>query len=208
MQRRRTGAIAAIVIAAAALTAVLVLTTATKPKAAAGQTHRLAPAPEHGFRGVGGSTPQTLPFAPNLADRATRPGEIPSLYGDGLPCSVGCRPYGAELGWPLRPFHQQHALRAGLNELRPGSLHVGVDIQARDGQDVYAVQPGIARVLERYGPNGRVQVGNYIYWHINPMIRNGDVVTPFKTVIGTVMAGYGHIALSEINGAGDRKSVV
>jgi hypothetical protein len=144
----------------------------------------------------------TLPFPPNRADRPPRPGEVPSLYADGLACSTGCLPYGAETGWPLRPFHRQHPIRAGLNELRPESLHVAVDIQARDGARVYAVQPGVARVLAPSGPDGRIQVGNYIYWHINPKVRTGQFVTPFRTVLGTVMAGYGHVAFSEIGADG------
>lgn len=158
--------------------------------------------PTDGLRSVGESPLDTLPFRPSGADRATRVTEVPSLYADGLPCSIGCRPYGAEMGWPLAPFHQQHPIRAGLNELRPGSLHVGVDIQARVGAAVYAVQPGVSRVLAQSGPNARVQVGNYIYWHITPRVRTGEPVTPFETVLGTVMNGYGHIAFSELGAAG------
>jgi hypothetical protein len=140
----------------------------------------------------------TLPFPPNRADRPTRLGEVPSLYDDGLPCSLGCRPQGAETGWPLAPFHVQHPIRAGLNELRPESLHVALDIQARDGAKVYAVQPGVAQVLAPSGPDARIQVGNYLYWHINPRVTTGERVTPFVTVLGTVMSGYGHMAFSEI----------
>jgi hypothetical protein len=77
-----------------------------------------------------------------------------------------------------------------------------VDIQARDGSAVYAVQPGVARVLAPSGPNARVQVGNYIYWHIAPRVWTGELVTPFKTVLGTVMVGYGHIAFSELGAGG------
>jgi hypothetical protein len=144
----------------------------------------------------------TLPFPPNRADRPTRRGEVPSLYADGLACSTGCRPYDAETGWPLAPFHRPHPIRAGLNELRPESLHVAIDIQARDGARVYAVQPGVAQVLTPSGPDARIQVGNYIYWHINPKVQTGDVVIPFKTVVGKVMAGYGHMAFSEIGADG------
>ncbi len=156
-----------------------------------------------GLASVDGLPGNALPFPPNPADRVTRRGEVSSLYADGLPCSTGCRPYGAELGWPLAPFHRQHPIRAALNELRPRSLHVGVDIQARGGARVYAVQPGTAVVLKLSGPNARVEVGNYIYWHITPTVRTGELVTPFQMVLGTVMSGYGHIAFSELDAAGD-----
>jgi hypothetical protein len=145
----------------------------------------------------------TLPFPPDPADRAPRPDEVRSLYSDGLACSTGCRPPGAELGWPLKPFDQQHPIRAGLNELRAGSLHVGVDIQAPDGTPIYAVQPGVADVLSQTGPDARVQVGNYVYWHITPAVHTGEPVAPFKTVLGTVLTGYGHIAFSELDYRGD-----
>jgi hypothetical protein len=124
------------------------------------------------------------------------------MYADGSGCSIGCRPYGAIDGWPLVPFDAQHPVRAGLNELRPKSLHVGVDIQAPDGTKVYAVQPGYARILQSSGPDARVQVGNYIYWHINPLVEPAQFVTPFKTVLGSVMNGYGHIAFSELGALG------
>jgi murein DD-endopeptidase MepM/ murein hydrolase activator NlpD len=164
---------------------------------------RAGPSRAASVQSLGGSPYESLPFPPNPADRATRPGEIPSLYADWLSCSTGCRPYAAELGWPLQPFHRQHPIRAGLNEVRPGSLHVGLDIQARDGQAVYAVQPGYARVLEHTGPNARVQVGNYIYWHIAPAVVTGQLVTPFKTVLGRVLPAYGHLAFSELGARGE-----
>ncbi len=68
---------------------------------------------------------------------------------------------------------------------------------------MYAVQPGFAEVLTASGPDARVEVGNYIYWHIDPTVRPGEYVTPFHTVLGRVMHSYGHIAFSEVNAAGD-----
>jgi hypothetical protein len=144
----------------------------------------------------------TYPFARPRTDRLPRSSERVSMYADDRLCSVGCRPYGALDGWPLVPFHRQHPLRAGLNELRPASLHVGLDIQARDGARVYAVQGGYAHVLASTGPNARVQIGNYIYWHINPLVHHGQLVRPFKAPIGRVMRGYGHFAFSEIGALG------
>lgn len=206
-RRRRAQRMVAVgAIFAAAITVVAILR--LSPDRTAGskrsaRAHVRAAPGSRAMRRRGGSPADTLPFPPNPADRATRPGEVPSLYADDLLCSTGCRPHHAEIGWPLVPFHRQHPLRAGLNELRSGSLHVGLDIQARDGAAVYAVQPGVARVLARSGGSARVQVGNYVYWHISPMVRSGELVEPFKTVLGTVIAGYGHIAFSELNSRGN-----
>ena len=78
------------------------------------------------------STPgRSLP--PPSSARATAADRLPAFWADGAPCSVGCRPAGARAGWPLRPFHRQHPLRAGLNERRPANMHKGIDIQAQDG---------------------------------------------------------------------------
>ena len=109
------------------------------------------------------------------------------LFADGLRCSVACRPIGAISGWPLRPFHRQHALRAALNELRDQSLHKGLDIQARDGARVYAMQPGRAHIIQSVGADSRVQVGNFIYWHVIPRVREGALVRPFRLAVGEVL---------------------
>jgi hypothetical protein len=169
----------------------------------AARRHHVRRSPGQGGRALGATPSRAVPFAPNPHERSPRAAEVPSLYADGYFCSAACRPYGAELGWPLAPFHHQHPLRAGLNELRPASLHVGVDIQARDGEAVYAVQPGLARVLAVSGPDARVQVGNYVYWHIVPTVSPGQWVTPFATVLGHVINGYGHVAFSELDYRGN-----
>jgi hypothetical protein len=215
-------AVAAIIIAATAMTAIVVPALGERVAAASRAGWRTAPdqrgtvtRSRHGavqapvqrvnqhLPPVAGSQNETLPFPPNPRDRSPRPGEVPSLYADGYECSTGCRPYGAEIGWPLAPFHRQHPLRAGLNELRAGSLHVAVDIQAQDGQAVYAVQPAIARVLAASGPDARVEVGSYIYWHITPAVQTGEFVRAFATILGRVMDGYGHMAFSELDDQGD-----
>jgi hypothetical protein len=202
MLRGRLLALAALIAGLLGVIAIvatsLFLTRAGSRTAAAPSLQVRGPATQRAPATFAESPAFTLPFRPDPADRRPRSGEVPSLYAGGLPCSIGCRPADAETGWPLKPFDRQHPIRAGLNELRPQSLHVAVDIQARDGARVYAVQPGVAQVLAPDGPDARVQVGNYIYWHINPKVSTGEVVTPFKTVLGTVMSGYGHMAFSEI----------
>jgi hypothetical protein len=101
-------------------------------------------------------------------------------------------------GWPLKPFHEQHAVRAGINELRPANFHVGVDIQADNFEPVYAIQSGTAS----WSPTGSygdysVTVGTFTYWHILPAVSQGQQVVAYKTVLGQVLNGFGHIAFSE-----------
>src|SRR4051812_22550872 len=105
-------------------------------------------------------TPRTWPFGPPGDLRGLHPSDgLPSLFADGRPCSTGCRAPGAVGGWPVRPFHRQHPLRAGINELRPANLHFGVDILARDGTRVYAVQGGTVEAVTLAGRDSRVRVG-------------------------------------------------
>jgi hypothetical protein len=155
-------------------------------------------APAYGARS---RTPRTWPFAAPRELRSARAHDaLPSLYADGQACSVGCRAAGAVPGWPVRPFHRSHLLRAGLDELRPANFHLGVDVLARDGTPVYAVQGGQAQVLASTGPDARVRVGSFEYWHIRPRVRDGQFVRPYSDVLGTVLRGAGHVHLSELSG--------
>jgi len=140
------------------------------------------------------------PFSISPLQRpTTRADALPPYWADGLPCSVGCTPPGVTPGWPLKPFHQQHAIRAGINELRPANFHVAVDIEAHNFEPVYAIQSGYARI--RYPGTGdvNVDVGDFYYWHINPTVSNGQHVVAYKTVIGQVLYGFYHVALSQGN---------
>ena len=149
---------------------------------------------------VGGHPAGVVPFTPSPRLRPPRRADhLPSFRADGRPCSTGCRPPGAIDGWPLRPFHRQHALRAGLNELRTGSMHIGVDIQARNGQAVYAMSSGAAHVI-RHGIDTRVKVGRYLYWHVIPSVSEGQHVSAYRTVVGHVLTPAGHLHLSETLG--------
>jgi hypothetical protein len=138
------------------------------------------------------------PFSLSRLQRPTSASDaLPAYWADGLSCSVGCTAPGAISGWPLKPFHRQHAIRAGINELRPANFHVGVDIEARNSQPVYAIQSGYATI--RYPGTGdvNVDVGSFYYWHINPSVADGQYVVAYKTVIGHVLNGFYHLALSE-----------
>jgi hypothetical protein len=137
------------------------------------------------------------PFALSRLQRLTTAADrLVPFWADGLACSVGCTAPGTP-GWPLKPFHAQHAIRAGINELRPANFHVAVDIEANNFQPVYAIESGYASI--RYPGTGdvNVDVGRFFYWHINPTVANGQYVTAYKTVIGNVLYGFYHVALSE-----------
>jgi murein DD-endopeptidase MepM/ murein hydrolase activator NlpD len=140
-----------------------------------------------------------FPASPELR-RADANDRLPKYWNDDVPCSKGCRAPGVVPGWPLQPFHSQHALRAGLNESRGTSFHHGIDIQARDGDPAYAIQPGKAHIIQATGPDSRVLVGNFIYWHIKPMVREGQQISPYTEVVGTITAGHKHLHLSEVQG--------
>jgi hypothetical protein len=138
------------------------------------------------------------PFSISRLQRPTTGRDaLPPYWADGLSCSVGCTTPGTMPGWPLKPFHRQHAIRAGINELRPANFHVGVDIEARNSQPVYAMQSGYAMI--RYPGTGdvNVDVGSFYYWHIDPSVSDGQRVVAYKTVIGHVLKGFYHLALSE-----------
>lgn len=138
------------------------------------------------------------PFSISRWQRRTTPADrLVPFWADGRSCSVGCTAAGTRPGWPIKPFHRQHAIRAGLNELRPANFHVAVDIQAHNGQPVYALQSGYASIRYPGTADVNVDVGDFYYWHINPMVSAGQYVTAYKTVIGRVLYGFYHVALSE-----------
>jgi hypothetical protein len=145
----------------------------------------------------------TYPFPPSPSQRPTRASDgLPPWWDDGRACSVGCRAPGVIPGWPLKPFHSQHALRDPIDARRDSTFHVGIDIQARKNDKVYAIQPGTVHVIQASGAEERVEVGNFIYWHVKHLVHEGQRVTPYKTVLGLIKPGFGHLHLSEVDSAG------
>jgi hypothetical protein len=138
------------------------------------------------------------PFSVSPLQRPTTSADrLVPFWSDGLPCSVGCTAPGAIPGWPLKPFGEQHAIRAGINELRPANFHVAVDIEANNFQPVYAIQSGVASIRYRGTGDVNVDVGSFYYWHIDPTVSGGQYVVAYRTQIGRVLNGFGHVALSE-----------
>jgi hypothetical protein len=141
------------------------------------------------------------PFSISPLQRPTgRSDGLVPFWADGRPCSVGCTAAGATPGWPIQPFHSQHAIRAGINELRPANFHVAVDVEAHDFANVYAIQSGFVHI--RYMGTGdvNVDVGAFDYWHIHPTVSEGQYATAYRTKLGWVLTGFKHVAVSEGHG--------
>ena len=126
------------------------------------------------------------------------------------------RPY--DYGWPTRPFDVQHPIRANFGDPRtislerlglddrgdPGdySFHNGVDISATPGTPVFPVVSGVASL--RHSDEVLVHVPgglrNFQYWHITPLVHDGERVVADRTELGTVQAPARHVHLTEIDG--------
>jgi Peptidase family M23 len=118
--------------------------------------------------------------------------------------------------WPIRPFERQHPVRANFGDPRtrfqislfqnglegPGEFqfHNGIDIAAPDGTPVYPVISGKVKLIEA-GEAVSVQTdgqGTYQYYHIVPVVLDGERVVAKQTVLGYIRRTYGHVHLTEI----------
>ena len=117
----------------------------------------------------------------------------------------------AAYGWPLEPFDQQHPVRGFFGDPRIGesatghveskTFHFGIDISAPDGTAVYATtsgrivwEPQRPETIAIRSADGRV----FAYWHIVPAVRNGQYAVAFKTLLGRISRGWGHVHFAEL----------
>ena len=133
-----------------------------------------------------------------------------------------------KLRWPIKPFEGPHPIRAPFGEPRglagatkglsgadlvhylatlspvsaPGRriIHHGVDIKAADGTEVFAITSGTARLGGGDNYSRFVRVGDFDYVHLDHVVPDGTRVTAFKTVIGRVFPGQGHVHFSRYVG--------
>lgn len=108
------------------------------------------------------------------------------------------RPY----GWPVKPFRKMHPVRGYFNDPRIGgggskAFHFGVDVAAKDGQPVYAVEGGVAhltgsRAVSVVSPGGRT----FGYWHVIPAVRHRQRVKQHQ-LLGRVEAPWKHVHFAE-----------
>jgi hypothetical protein len=119
--------------------------------------------------------------------------------------------------WPFKPFDKQHPIRGYFGDPRtvfqngalaggfdgPGifSFHQGVDIAAPDGTAIYPVASGVAHYLGAATLNVQTNQGRiFQYFHIVPIVGEGQLVVARKTILGYVQPPFGHVHMTEIDG--------
>ena len=114
-------------------------------------------------------------------------------------------------GWPVKPFHSQHPVRGSFGDPRIGpsgneivrTFHFGIDVSAPDATPVYATATGTVSVHGTHPdtlliarPDGSV----FEYWHVIPAVRVGQHVVAYRTVLGHIATGWGHVHFAERRG--------
>ena len=109
-------------------------------------------------------------------------------------------------GWPVKPFRRQHPVRGFFgdprisNHERTRQFHFGVDVSAPNGTPVYATLTGRAWISARHPHTVEVVGGGgyeFSYWHVIPVVRSGERVVAYRTLIGHIEAPYAHVHFSE-----------
>ena len=116
-------------------------------------------------------------------------------------------PAHASYGWPVKPFHEQHAVRAFFGDprtgdmiLADGSFHFGIDVAAPNHTPVYSPHDGIADSNPRHSDVVIVCWGggdSFEFWHITPTVQPGSRVRAYRTVLGYINKPWRHVHFSE-----------
>jgi hypothetical protein len=111
-------------------------------------------------------------------------------------------PHQAAYGWPVKPFDRPHPVRGYFNDPRISgrsrAFHFGIDVVARNGTAVYAVQAGKVHLEGRRSLSVVADRGGraFGYWHVVPAVRHHQVV-PQHALLGHVEAPWEHVHFAE-----------
>jgi Peptidase family M23 len=104
--------------------------------------------------------------------------------------------------WPVKPFDRAHPVRGYFNDPRiSGSsraFHFGIDISARDGTAVYAVEGGTVHFEGRRSLSVVSRGGGraFGYWHVVPAVKHHQEVKQHQ-LLGHVEAPWAHVHFAE-----------
>jgi hypothetical protein len=107
----------------------------------------------------------------------------------------------------VKPFDRMHPVRAYFNDPRISgksrAFHFGIDVSARDGTPVYAVEAGQVHIeggrsLSVVTDSGRA----FGYWHVIPEVKHKTVVRKHQR-LGRVEAPWKHVHFAESFGPKD-----
>ena len=115
--------------------------------------------------------------------------------------------------WPVRPFRSEHPIRAFFGDPRTifrnaangdlgsFSFHNGVDIVAPDGTPVYPVFSGVVvkATADEISVASPALQRTFQYWHLVRTVSVGRHVVAYRTLLGVVQLGRGHVHLTEID---------
>jgi hypothetical protein len=155
--------------------------------------------------------PAGLAFAPTPAGPTYGgvPGALPPNFAYAYDSSY--------TGWPVAPTHLQHPVRGsfldprGLDDTGLSGYHFGIDISIDDrhpepgaprslSHRIYAVESGVvdqpSHNLAHPCLYRRMEIGHFDYWHVSPIVRQGERVTAGEQ-IGWSCLGVWHVHLSE-----------
>ena len=150
---------------------------------------------------------QTGPLT--TTSEAASPSGVAQKHQAAGPCDGLATPRRPAYGWPVKPFHRQHPVRGHFGDPRIGgnpkgsvkAIHFGVDVSAPDGTAVYATTDGVAQLNRQGVVTIRRDDGSvFAYWHIRAAVQSGRRVTAYKTLIGHIIKGWGHVHFAEYRG--------
>ena len=169
---------------------------------------------------LGGAAPLAV-SAPKTAAQAdvepTPSGPVYRGIPGALPPGFRYRYNDSFRGWPVRPSAVQHPVRGSFLDPRGpdddalSGYHFGIDVSVDDEHPepgaprglthrVYALESGVVRepVLDqrRKCGNRRLDVGHFAYWHVSPVVREGQRVRAGEQ-IGWTCRGDWHVHVSE-----------